>query len=41
MPGGMYNGFASNNESGFILPAATAAVSGISYTAGLTDFGAA
>jgi len=39
IPGGMYNGFASNNESGFILPAATAAVSGVSYTAGLTDFG--
>jgi hypothetical protein len=39
IPGGAYNGFSLNNEFGFILPAATGAVSGISYTAGLTDCG--
>ena len=39
IPGGLYNGFASNNESGFIMPTATANVAGIDYTAGLADFG--
>jgi hypothetical protein len=39
IPGGLYGGFAQNSESGFIMPADTATVSGISYTAGLSDFG--
>ena len=39
IPGGGYGGFSSNNESGFILPAATGTVGGVTYTAGLADFG--
>ncbi len=39
MPGSLYSGFGPNSESGFILPAATGVVSGVTYTAGLTDFG--
>jgi len=39
MPGGLYGGFAQNNESGFIFPAATATVGAVTYTAGLADFG--
>ena len=35
IPGGLYGGFASNSESGFIVPGD---ISG-SYTAGLADFG--
>jgi uncharacterized repeat protein (TIGR01451 family) len=39
IPGGVYGGFFSNNESGFILPSATGTVGTVTYTAGLTDFG--
>ena len=41
IPGGLYGGYALNNESGFILPAAafTDTTSNITYTAGLADFG--
>jgi uncharacterized repeat protein (TIGR01451 family) len=41
IPGGLYGGFAQNNESGFILPALnfTDSSSNITYTAGLADFG--
>jgi len=39
VPGSQYGGFGPNSESGFILPAASAVVSGVTYTAGLTDFG--
>ena len=41
IPGGLYGGFVSYNESGFILPAAsfTDPASNITYTAGLADFG--
>jgi hypothetical protein len=40
LPGGIYGGFASNNESGFILPAA-ALTNGnnVTYTVGLADYG--
>lgn len=41
IPGGLYGGFAANNESGLILPALafTDTTSNITYTAGLADFG--
>jgi hypothetical protein len=39
IPGSLYGNLANNNESGFILPAANATVAGVTYTAGLTDFG--
>jgi hypothetical protein len=41
IPGGLYDGFAVNSESGFILPAASFIdpTSNITYTAGLADFG--
>jgi uncharacterized protein (TIGR03437 family) len=39
MPGGLYSGVANNSQSGFILPASTATVNSVTYTAGLADFG--
>ena len=39
IPGGLYGSFAANSESGFIVPAANAVISGVTYTAGLGDFG--
>jgi hypothetical protein len=38
IPGGLYNGFAANSESGFIYPTLTGGSNG-KYTAGLADFG--
>ena len=42
IPGGLYGGFASNSESGFILPTLSTSNTGtnaIQYTAGLADYG--
>ena len=39
IPGGLYGGFASNSESGFIVPGDTFATGGNTYTAGLADWG--
>jgi hypothetical protein len=39
IPGGLYAGFASNSESGFIVPGDTFTTGGNTYTAGLADFG--
>ncbi len=39
IPGSLYGLFGPNSESGFILPAANAVISGVTYTAGLADFG--
>jgi hypothetical protein len=39
IPGGLYLGFATNNESGFILPSDTVTIGSATYTAGLTDYG--
>jgi hypothetical protein len=41
IPGGFYGGFASNSESGFIVPTAnyTDPISNVTYTAGLADYG--
>jgi len=43
IPGGLYGGFASNSESGFILggssPVDSGSSNGTSFTAGLADFG--
>jgi hypothetical protein len=38
IPGGLYNGFASNSESGFIIPSDVSTTASI-YTAGLADYG--
>ena len=42
IPGGLYGGFASNSESGFISPLFTSSNTGsgaVNYTAGLADYG--
>jgi hypothetical protein len=39
IPGGQYNGFAADSESGFILPASAIDLGTVTYTAGLSDFG--
>lgn len=42
IPGGLYGGFASNSESGFIYPGLTTSNTGtgaLNYTAGLADYG--
>jgi hypothetical protein len=42
IPGGLYGGFASNSESGFILPGLVTnntATGALNYTAGLADYG--
>jgi hypothetical protein len=39
VPGSLYNGFGLASESGFIIPAAFANISGLTYTAGLSDYG--
>jgi len=39
IPGGLYNGFAQNSESGFIFPSLTVTKGTTNYTAGLADFG--
>jgi len=42
IPGGLYGGFASNSESGFIFPQLATANTGsgaLNYTAGLADYG--
>lgn len=39
IPGSLYGGHGPNSESGFILPAASGVVSGVTYTVGLTDYG--
>ena len=38
IPGGLYNGFASNSESGFIIPSDVSTTASV-YTAGLADYG--
>ncbi len=39
IPGGLYGGFASNSESGFIFSGDTGSSNGTGFTAGLADFG--
>jgi hypothetical protein len=39
IPGGLYGGFAANSESGLIYPSLNATTGGVTYTAGLADYG--